>query len=89
MVTKVFSSRNPFCEVVRDSETREYYLIALCAGIAWAHVGIKMSEKEVADFRADARSVEGIAKMMCYDFTPFRARAISEAERDHLLTATK
>ncbi len=74
----VFTSPDGMCDVYEDDQG-QLYLAALCAGIAWNHVGITLDAGEAAAFRSRPESVLSLARSMCFDFAPFRARAIPES----------
>jgi hypothetical protein len=74
---RIFTSHDSMIDVFEDNQGG-LYLVALCAGIAWTRIGIVLNESEVKDFRVRPESVQEIARQMCFDFTPFRSRAVPE-----------
>jgi hypothetical protein len=75
------------CDVYDDGG--RLYLVALCAGIAWSQVGIVLDEAEAADFRGRPESADDIARQMCFDFTPFKDRAVPENVQQEIIAADK
>jgi hypothetical protein len=74
---KVHTGNSGYLDVFEDDDG-EMYLVVLCAGIAWTHVGIVMNSEERLAFLTDPSSVDELARRMCFDFTPFRNRAVPE-----------
>jgi hypothetical protein len=74
------------CDVFED-ESGQRYLVALCGGIAWTRVGIVMNEAEDAEFRQRPAFAEELARKLCYDFDPYRDRAIPEHLQNAILAA--
>jgi hypothetical protein len=69
---------------VYQADDGTMYLVAICAGLLWRQVGIIMSPEERAAYLADPSSIDAIARSMCYDFEPFRNRAVPENLRSQM-----
>ena len=81
---KLYMSPSGYIDVFQD-DAGTMYLVALCAGLAWHHLGIIMNDQERADFLADPSSVEAVAKRMCFSFKPFEDREVPEHLRSQML----
>jgi hypothetical protein len=85
IMTIVYSGTAFYCDVVFDDVSCSYYLLALCGGIAWGHVGIKMNEQEIQAFQQAPSSVEAVARAMCRDFSQFADRSVPEDVQHSIL----
>lgn len=83
-MNKLYTSQDGYVDVFQD-DAGTMYLVVLCGGIAWTHLGIVMNEQERADFAADPTSVNAVARRMCYDFDPFKDRQVPEPLRSQML----
>lgn len=84
MIKCIFTSNDRMSEVYED-DAGKLYLVALCAGIAWMHVGIVLDDVETAEFRGgDTKSIDALARQMCFDFASFKSRTIPDAIRQQI-----
>lgn len=81
---KIYTGNSGYSDVF-EGDDGTYYLLILCGGIAWGHVGIVMNEEEKSAFARDPKSIDLVARSMCNDFAPFRGREIPEAIRSSLI----
>jgi hypothetical protein len=65
-----------FFIVSRNEETDEHYLEVLCGTSATYTIRIKMTEKEIADFRHNRTSVQTLAGNISYSPSKFLDRRV-------------
>lgn len=66
---------------VYEDDSAQLYLVVLCQGIAWARIGVVLTEDECSQFRASPHALDALARSVCYDFSPFQKRAVPDSIR--------
>lgn len=72
---EILQEEHYFYTAWRDEKTDEYFLEVLCGTVAVFLIKIKLTKKEIADFRENSESLRVLANRISYspkDFLPRR-----------------